>query len=45
MSSGLLKISLGLDIAEENLKEFLFAIFLLSTTIQDGGKREIMYTV
>jgi len=40
MSSKSLKISLGLDMAEGNLKEFLFAISLLGATIQDGSKRE-----
>ena len=40
MSSVSLLISLGLDIAEGVTKRFLFAISLIGTTIQDGGKEE-----
>jgi len=40
MSSESLLITLELDIAEEMIKRFLFAIFLLGATIQDGGKKE-----
>ena len=32
--------SAGLDMAERIVKEFIFAISLLGTTIQDGGMRE-----
>jgi len=39
-SSDPLLISMGQDIAEDNLKEFIFAISLLGATIQGGGTRE-----
>jgi len=32
--------SIGLDMAEVEVKMFEFAIFLLDTTIQNGGMRE-----
>jgi len=40
MSSDPLLISVRQDIAEGDLKGFIFAISLLGTTIQGGGTRE-----
>jgi len=40
MSSDPLLISVGQDIAEGDLKGFIFAISLLGATIQGGGTRE-----
>ena len=40
ISSDPLLISVGQDIAEGDLKEFIFIISLLGATIQGGGMRE-----
>ena len=42
MSSEMALTSIEQFIAELIEKEFLFAISLLSTTIQDGGMKEVM---